>query len=89
MCGPMSSSSPPRSVGGAASSLYFKMAERLNCVQNQMTLRNNVLIRSKVAAFIITGGQDNVQAVAGQSMQFFAELGFLFPQFPYTAHSRG
>ena len=25
---------------GAASSLYFKMAERLNCVQNQITIRN-------------------------------------------------
>lgn len=74
---------------GAASSLFFKMAERLNCVQNQITIRDNVLIRNKVAAFIITGGQDNVQAVAGQSMQFFAELGFNFPQFPYIAHSLG
>jgi multimeric flavodoxin WrbA len=25
---------------GAASSLYFKMAERLNCVQNAVTIRN-------------------------------------------------
>ena len=25
---------------GAASSLYFKMAERLNCVQNAITIRN-------------------------------------------------
>src|SRR5215467_13687238 len=49
---------------GAASSLYFKMAERLNCVQNAMTIRNQVLIRNKVAGFIIVGGQDNIQAVA-------------------------
>ena len=74
---------------GAASSLYFKMAERLNCVQNAVTLRNQVLIRNKVAGFIIVGGQDNIQAVAGQMLGFFAELGFAFPQFPYVAHSRG
>jgi nitrite reductase/ring-hydroxylating ferredoxin subunit/multimeric flavodoxin WrbA len=74
---------------GAASSLYFKMAERLNCVQNAITIHDNVLIRNKVAGFIIIGGQDNIQAVAGQMLGFFAELGFIFPQFPYIAHSRG
>ncbi len=74
---------------GVASSLYFKMVERLNCVQNQTTIRNRVLIRNKVASFIITGGQDNVQGVAGQLLGFFAELGFHSPQFPYIAHSRG
>jgi len=74
---------------GAASSLYFKMAERLNCIQNAIITRNEVLIRNKVAGFIVVGGQDNIQAVAGQMLGFFAELGFLFPQFPYVAHSRG
>jgi nitrite reductase/ring-hydroxylating ferredoxin subunit/multimeric flavodoxin WrbA len=74
---------------GAASSLYYRMAERMNCIQNQVTTHDRVLIRNKVAAFIIVGGQDNVQAVAGQLLGFFAELGFLFPQFPYVAHSRG
>jgi nitrite reductase/ring-hydroxylating ferredoxin subunit/multimeric flavodoxin WrbA len=74
---------------GAASSLYFKMAERLNCIQNAITLRNRVLIRNKVAGFIIIGGQDNIQGVAGQMLGFFGELGYLFPQFPYIAHSRG
>jgi multimeric flavodoxin WrbA/nitrite reductase/ring-hydroxylating ferredoxin subunit len=74
---------------GSASSLYYKMAERLNCVQNQVTIRNKVLIRNKVAAFIVTGGQDNVQGVVGPLLTFFGELGFLFPQFPFVAHSRG
>jgi multimeric flavodoxin WrbA/nitrite reductase/ring-hydroxylating ferredoxin subunit len=74
---------------GSASALYFKMIERLNCVQNQITIANNVLIRNKTAAFIITGGQDNIQAVAGHMMLFFSELGFDFPQFPFIAHSRG
>lgn len=74
---------------GASSSLFYKMAERLNCVQNQITIRNRLLIRNKVAGFIITGGQDNVQEVAGHLLLFFGELGFLFPQFPFIAHSRG
>jgi multimeric flavodoxin WrbA/nitrite reductase/ring-hydroxylating ferredoxin subunit len=74
---------------GASSSLFYKMAERLNCVQNQVTIRNRVLIRNKVAGFIITGGQDNVQEVAGHLLMFFGELGFRFPQFPFIAHSRG
>jgi nitrite reductase/ring-hydroxylating ferredoxin subunit/multimeric flavodoxin WrbA len=74
---------------GAASSLFYKMAERLNCVQNQITLNNRMLIRNKVAGFIIVGGQDNIQAVAGHMLGFFSELGFIFPQFPFVAHSRG
>lgn len=74
---------------GVASSLYFKMAERLNTVQNQITLKDRVMLKDKVAGFIVTGGQDNIQAVAGQLMLFFGELGMQFPQFPFIAHSRG
>lgn len=74
---------------GAASSLYFKMAERLNTVQNQITLRDRVLMQNKVGGLVITGGQDNVQAVAGQMLTFFGELGLHFPPFPFVAHSRG
>ena len=74
---------------GAPAALYSKMIERMNCIQNQATTHDQVLIRNKVAAFIITGGQDNIQAVAGQMLVFFGELGFLFPQFPFIAHSRG
>ena len=65
------------------------MAERLNCVQNQITTHNKVLIDTKVVSFIITGGQDNIQAVAGGLLTFWSELGFHFPQFPFIAHSRG
>ncbi len=74
---------------GAASSLYYKMVERMNCIQNQITIANRVLLRNKVVVLIITGGQDGIQAVAGQMMGFFAEVGCVFPQFPYIAHSRG
>ena len=74
---------------GNASSLFYKMAERMNCIQNQITINDRVLIRNKVATFIITGGQDNIQGVAGQLLTFFSEIGFQFPQFPFIAHSRG
>jgi len=74
---------------GAASALYYKMVERMNCIQNQITLSNRILLKNKVVGLIITGGQDNIQAVAGQMLGFFAEVGCVFPQYPYIAHSRG
>ncbi|MGH8251162.1 MAG: NAD(P)H-dependent oxidoreductase [Steroidobacteraceae bacterium] len=74
---------------GNASNLYYKMTERMNCIQNQATIANRHLLRNKVVALIITGGQDNVQAVAGQMLTFFSELGCQFPQYPFVAHSRG
>lgn len=74
---------------GNASSLYYKMVERLNCVQNQITINNKELIQNKTVGLIITGGQDNIQSVAGQLLGFFAEIGCVFPPFPYIAHSRG
>ena len=74
---------------GNASALYYKMAERMNCIQNQITIRDHVLLRNKMAAFIITNDQDNVQTVTRQLLMFFAELGCHFPQFPFVGHSRG
>lgn len=74
---------------GSASSLYYKMVQRLNSVQNQGTTHKRYLIRNKTAAFIITGGQDNVQHVAGEMLYFWAELGFSFAKFPFVGWSRG
>ena len=74
---------------GAAGSLYFNMVERMNCIQNQETVAGKSLLDNKVTGFIITGGQDNVQAVAGQMLGFFAEIGCQYPQYSYIAHSRG
>jgi nitrite reductase/ring-hydroxylating ferredoxin subunit/multimeric flavodoxin WrbA len=74
---------------GGASSLYYKMVERMNCIQNQETIANRHLLRDKVVSMIVTGGQDNVQAVVGQMLMFFSELGCQFPQFPFIAHTRG
>ena len=74
---------------GNSSSLYYKMVQRLNCVQNQILTNNKFLIRDKVAAFIITGGQDNVQHVAGELMTFWSQLGFIFGKFPFVGWTRG
>lgn len=74
---------------GSASALYYKMAERLNCVQNQITIKNKILVKNKLASFIITGGQDNIQQVSGQMMCFFTDLGFSFPPFSFLGWSRG
>lgn len=74
---------------GSASSLYYKMIQRMNCVQNQMITNDRYLIRDKVAAFIITGGQDNIQHVAGELMSFWSQLGFIFGKFPFVGWTRG
>ena len=74
---------------GQPSALYHKMVERMNCIQNQETIADKHLVKNKVVGLIITGGQDNVQGVAGGMLSFFAELGCQFPQYPYIAHTRG
>ena len=74
---------------GNASSLYYKMIQRMNCVQNQSITHGRYLIRDKVAAFIITGGQDNIQHVAGELMSFWSQLGCVFGKFPFVGWSRG
>jgi multimeric flavodoxin WrbA len=74
---------------GNASSLYYQMIQRMNCVQNQIIAHDTYLIRDKVAAFIITGGQDNVQHIAGELMTFWSQLGFIFGKFPFIGWSRG
>jgi multimeric flavodoxin WrbA len=73
---------------GNASSLYYQMIQRMNCVQNQSVINQQYLIRDKAAAFIITGGQDNVQHVAGEMLSFWSQLGFIFGKFPFVGWSR-
>ncbi len=71
------------------SALYYKLAERLNTVHNHVTLKNKTLIRDKVGCFIITGGQDGVQSVAGSLLTYWSEMGFFFPRFSYVGWNRG
>jgi hypothetical protein len=61
----------------------------MNCIQNQIIAHENYLIRDKVASFIITGGQDNIQHVAGELMTYWSQLGFIFGKFPFVGWSRG
>ncbi|HXY82469.1 MAG TPA: NAD(P)H-dependent oxidoreductase [Candidatus Saccharimonadales bacterium] len=74
---------------GNACSLYYEMVQRMNCIQNQIPAHGRYLIKDKVAAFIITGGQDGVQHVAGEMLMFWSELGFVFGKFPFVGWSRG
>jgi len=74
---------------GNACSLYYEMVQRMNCIQNQIPANGRYLIKDKVAAFIITGGQDGVQHVAGEMLMFWSELGFVFGKFPFVGWSRG
>jgi hypothetical protein len=68
---------------------YYQMVQRMNCLQNQSITHESYLIRDKVAAFIITRGQDNVQHVAGELMTFWSQLGFVFGKFPFVGWTRG
>jgi hypothetical protein len=47
-----------------------------------------VLICNRVAGFIIVGGQDNIQMVAGRMLGFFAELGYLSAVPVYRSFAR-
>lgn len=74
---------------GNASSLYYQMIQRMNCVQNQMVTSDTYLIRDKVAALIVTCDQDNVQHVVGELMTFWSQLGFVFGNLPFVGWTRG
>ena len=65
------------------------MIQRMNCVQNQIITHETYLIRDKVAPFIITGGQDNIQHVAGELVTFWSQIGFVFGKFPFVGWTRG
>ena len=73
---------------GGPSSLYVKMAERLNCVQNQITIHDRVLIRNKVAAFYRDRRARQRPGGGRPDAGVLESLAFSFPQFPFIAHSR-
>ena len=74
---------------GAPSNLYFRMVDRLNSAQARQVSAGRMLMQRKVAGFIVTGGRENVQSVAGEMLECFAELGCQFPAFPFVSHGRG
>jgi multimeric flavodoxin WrbA len=73
----------------SASSLYYKLVERLNCIENQKEVYNVDLVHNKLMGMIIMWAQDGAQHVMGQMMSVWAELGFAFAKSPYVAYTAG
>ena len=65
------------------------MAERLNCIQNQITIANRVLIQQQGRGVHHHRRPGQHPGGGGRMLTFWGELGFVFPAFPFIAHSRG
>lgn len=72
-----------------ASSLYYKLVERLNCVENQKEVYGVDLVHNKLMGCIVMGAQDGAQHVLGQMMSVWSELWFAFAKSPYVAYTAG
>ncbi len=73
----------------SASSLYYKLVERLNCVENQKEVYGVDLVHDKLMWMVIIWAQDGAQHVMWQMMSVRAELGFAFSKSPYIAYTSG
>lgn len=74
---------------GNASSLYYKLVERLNCIENQKEVYGVDLIHNKLMGMVVIGAQDGAQHVMGQMMSVWSELWFAFAKSPYVAYTSG
>ena len=72
-----------------ASSLYYKLVERMNCVENQKEVYGVDLVHDKLMGMVIVGAQDGAQHVMGQMMSVWSELWFAFAKSPYVAYTAG
>jgi len=72
---------------GNASSLYYKLVERLNCIENQKEVYGVDLVHNKLMGMVIMGAQDGAQHVMGQMMSVWSELWFAFAKSPYVAYT--
>ena len=72
-----------------ASSLYYKLVERLNCIENQKEVYWVDLVHNKLMGMIIMGAQDGAQHVMWQMMSIWSELWFAFAKSPYVAYTAG
>jgi hypothetical protein len=72
-----------------ASSLYYKLLERLNCIENQKEVYWVDLVHNKLMGMIIMGAQDGAQHVMWQMMSVWSELWFAFAKSPYVAYTAG
>lgn len=72
-----------------ASSLYYKLVERLNCIENQKEVYWVDLVHNKLMWMVIIWAQDWAQHVMWQMMSVRAELWFAFAKSPYVAYTAG
>lgn len=70
---------------GNCSQLTQLIIERLNSLENMNSVHHQVLIKNKIGAFMILGHEDGYQHVAGGLMNFFTEMGLIFPPQAYGA----
>lgn len=70
-----------------ASSLYFKMVERMNCIENQKEVYGVDLVHNKLIGMIIVWAQDGVQHVMAQMMATWSQLWFAFAKSPYVIYT--
>lgn len=70
---------------GCHSQLAQLIIERLNSLENTNSVHHRVLIKNKVGALMILGHEDGYQHVAGGLMNFFTEMGLIFPPQAYGA----
>ena len=70
---------------GNHSQLAQLIIERLNSLENMNSVHHQVLVKNKVGAFMILGHEDGYQHVAGNLMNFFTQMGLIFPPQAYGA----
>jgi multimeric flavodoxin WrbA len=70
---------------GNHSQLAQLIIERLNSLENMNSVHHQVIVKNKVGAFMILGHEDGYQHVAGNLMNFFTEMGLIFPPQAYAA----
>lgn len=70
---------------GNHSQLMQLIIERLNSLENANSVHHKVIVKNKIGAFMILGHEDGYQHVAGNLMNFFTEMGLIFPPQAYGA----
>lgn len=70
---------------GNHSHLMQLIIERLNSLENSNSAHKKVIVKNKIGGFMILGHEDGYQHVAGNLMNFFTEMGLIFPPQAYAA----
>jgi multimeric flavodoxin WrbA len=70
---------------GNHSQLMQLIIERLNSLENENSVHHKTIIKNKIGALMILGHEDGYQHVAGGLMNFFTEMGLIFPPHAYGA----